>query len=130
MRFLLIERLDNFSLKLLFQVEMTKKNWTKVILLFSSVLIVKNNNNNNYYYYYNKANNTSQKCFLDNNDTSQFYFLNNSHQTTYVCQVYWLYFAFGTLQLCSIRCSEQSGQSCTKGLFGLVKKMKYFSTGQ
>jgi hypothetical protein len=33
-RFLLIKRLDNFSLILLFQVEMTKKDLTIVILLF------------------------------------------------------------------------------------------------
>ena len=64
MRFLLIERLDNFSLKLLFQVEMTKKDLTIVILLFffSNALTIKNNNNN--YYYYNKGYNTSQKCFF------------------------------------------------------------------
>ena len=78
MRFLLIKRLDNFSLKLLFQVEMIKKDLSIVILLFFSfffffpnALTIKNNNNN---YYYNKSYNTSQKCFLDNNDTSQFYF--------------------------------------------------------
>ena len=62
MRFLLIERLDNFSLKLLFQVKMTKKDLTIVILLFSNALTIKNNNYNNYYY--NKANNTSQNCFF------------------------------------------------------------------
>jgi hypothetical protein len=32
--FLLIERLDNFSLKLLFQVEMTKKDLTIVFFFF------------------------------------------------------------------------------------------------
>jgi hypothetical protein len=128
-RFLLIKRLDNFSLKLLFQVEMTKKDLTIVILLFFFffqmhsqlkiiiiiIIII-------------KVIIHLKKCFLDNNDTSQFYFRVIITKPLTFAGCIGNILLLVHYQLCSIRYLEQSGHYCTEGFFGLIKKMKYFGT--